>query len=85
MKPDGSTTKYVGTACFHRASGEVAAARIEARIEPVDGAAEGCPPVGSCNNGWSYEDIYYVNWGNSPAYPFPQIYNEPGRTPPSGS
>lgn len=44
----------------------------------VDGAAEGCPPVGTCDNGWSNEDIYYVNWWNPPAWPFPQIYNELG-------
>ncbi len=42
----------------------------------VDGAAEGCPPAGTCDNNWSQEDIYYTNWSNSPAYPFPQIYNE---------
>jgi hypothetical protein len=44
----------------------------------VDGAAEGCPPAGTCDNGWSDEDIYYVNWWNKPAWPFPQIYNEAG-------
>jgi hypothetical protein len=44
----------------------------------IDGSAEGCPPAGSCNNNWSNEDIYYVNWWNKPAWPFPQIYNEVG-------
>ena len=42
------------------------------------GDAAGCPPAGSCDNGWSYADIWYVSSGNGPARPLPQIYNEYG-------
>ena len=40
------------------------------------GDAAGCPPYGSCSNGWTQEDVYYVSWGVPPAYPLPQIYCE---------
>ena len=42
------------------------------------GDAAGCPPYGSCNNGWTQDDVWYVSWGNPSAWPFPQIYNETG-------
>jgi hypothetical protein len=38
------------------------------------GDAGGCPPYGSCNNGWSQYDVWYVSWGASPALPLPEIY-----------
>jgi len=39
------------------------------------GDAAGCPPVGTCNNGWTEEDIWYVSWGNAARpFPVPQIY-----------
>jgi hypothetical protein len=42
------------------------------------GDAAGCPPAGSCNGGWDYEDIWYVSWGNPAAWPMPEVYNELG-------
>jgi hypothetical protein len=44
------------------------------------GDAAGCPPYGSCNNGWTQEDVWYVSWGAQPAYPFPEIYTVSGST-----
>ncbi|MCA1833293.1 MAG: hypothetical protein ABR548_00615 [Actinomycetota bacterium] len=38
------------------------------------GDAAGCPPYGSCNNGWRQEDVWYVSWGAPPAWPLPEIY-----------
>lgn len=40
------------------------------------GSADGCPPVGSCNNGWTQENIYWLSEG-APASccSMPQIYN----------
>jgi len=38
------------------------------------GDAAGCPPYGSCNNGWTQEDVWYVSWGAPPAVPVPEIY-----------
>jgi hypothetical protein len=32
----------------------------------------------TCNNGWDYEDLYYVSWGAPPAMPMPQIYDNNG-------
>ena len=40
------------------------------------GDAAGCPPYGSCSNGWTSEDVFFVAWGNSPAFPLPEIYCE---------
>jgi hypothetical protein len=45
------------------------------------GSADGCPPKpapsgrrgGSCNNGWTQSDIYYLS-GQQNRYPFPEIY-----------
>jgi hypothetical protein len=39
-----------------------------------DGSADGCPPFGSCNNGWTQHDVWYVAWGATPAVSSPQIY-----------
>jgi hypothetical protein len=40
------------------------------------GDAGGCPPYGSCLNGWTQADVYYVSYGAAPAWPLPQIYCE---------
>jgi hypothetical protein len=40
------------------------------------GDAAGCPPYGSCDNGWRQEDVWYVSWGVLPAYPLPEIYTD---------
>ena len=46
------------------------------------GSADGCPPAGSCNNGWTSADVYYVSWGNPEAWAAPEIYyNRPPGTP----
>jgi hypothetical protein len=42
------------------------------------GDAAGCPPAGTCDNGWTYDRLWYVSWGVGPALPMPQIYNEVG-------
>ncbi len=48
------------------------------------GDAGGCPQSGTtstpgaCNNGWNQEDIWYISWGSSPAWPIPQIYRTDG-------
>lgn len=50
------------------------------------GSADGCYHTNastgsinySCNNGWKYEDMYYVTWGAPPAVPLPQIYDNNG-------
>jgi hypothetical protein len=34
--------------------------------------------AGSCNNGWSQDDVRYVSWGAPPAWPLPEIYTELG-------
>lgn len=39
------------------------------------GDAAGCPPTGSCDNGWSQAKIEYVAWGATLAVPLPEIYN----------
>lgn len=38
------------------------------------GDAGGCPPYGSCNNGWTQEDVWFVSYGSAPAWPLPEIY-----------
>jgi hypothetical protein len=38
------------------------------------GSADGCPPFGSCTNGWDQYDVWYVSWGSLPAVASPQIY-----------
>lgn len=48
------------------------------------GDSGGCPQQGdgttngACNNGWTQDDVWYVSWGASPAWPFPQIYRTDG-------
>lgn len=42
------------------------------------GDAGGCPPYGSCNNGWTQADLYDVSWGAKDSYPFPEIYTTNG-------
>lgn len=38
------------------------------------GDAQGCPPYGSCDNGWTQDDIYYISWEIGRAQPLPMIY-----------
>lgn len=38
------------------------------------GSADGCPPYGSCLNGWTQAGAYTVSWGNVAAYALPEIY-----------
>ena len=38
------------------------------------GDAAGCPPYGSCDNGWTQHDVYQVAWGDAPAEATPEIY-----------
>ncbi|HEU4965021.1 MAG TPA: hypothetical protein VFV52_14340 [Bacilli bacterium] len=33
---------------------------------------------GSCNNGWTMNDIYYISWGAAPGQSVPEIYNTSG-------
>jgi hypothetical protein len=48
------------------------------------GDAGGCPQYGttsspgSCNNGWTQEDIWYISWKSPVAWPLPEIYNTVG-------
>jgi hypothetical protein len=42
------------------------------------GSADGCPPFGSCNNGWSQADEYAVAWGIPAAFAVPEIFTESG-------
>jgi len=46
------------------------------------GDAAGCPPYGSCNHGWTQDDIWYVSWGASGPYSFviPEIYYNGNQT-----
>ncbi|HEV2344699.1 MAG TPA: hypothetical protein VGS97_11440 [Actinocrinis sp.] len=39
------------------------------------GSADGCPPYGGCNNGWSQATEYQMAWGNANAIAIPEIYN----------
>jgi hypothetical protein len=46
------------------------------------GSADGCYPYnggdssrnGSCANGWTATDVYWVSWGSASAVPLPEIY-----------
>ena len=38
------------------------------------GAATGCPPAGTCSNGWTQQGIQYVSYGAPPALAVPEIY-----------
>ncbi len=40
------------------------------------GSASGCPPIGTCNNGWTQADIHEISYGFAPAEPLPEIYNQ---------
>lgn len=42
------------------------------------GDAAGCPPLGSCDNGWTQEDLYQVTWGIAAAYAIPEVYTTNG-------
>jgi hypothetical protein len=42
------------------------------------GSADGCPPYGTCNNGWTPEDVWYVAEGSGVSEAFPEIYTESG-------
>jgi hypothetical protein len=42
------------------------------------GDAAGCPPYGSCDNGWTPEDVWHVSYGTPPAFPLPEIYTTSG-------
>lgn len=48
------------------------------------GDAGGCPQSGttgtpgSCNNGWTQDNVEYISWGNPSSYPLPQIYSTAG-------
>jgi hypothetical protein len=39
------------------------------------GSADGCPPYGACTNGWTEEDLWYVAYGATAAWPIPEIYS----------
>jgi hypothetical protein len=38
------------------------------------GDLAGCPPYGSCDNGWSQSSVWYKSWGLKDAIPLPEIY-----------
>jgi hypothetical protein len=38
------------------------------------GSANGCPPYGGCNNGWTQQGEQYVAYGAAPALAAPEIY-----------
>lgn len=38
------------------------------------GDAAGCPPYGTCNNGWTQDDVWYISWGSGISSPLPEIY-----------
>jgi hypothetical protein len=42
------------------------------------GSADGCPPYGTCNNGWTPEDVWYVSEGSGVSEAFPEIYTQNG-------
>jgi hypothetical protein len=42
------------------------------------GSADGCPPYGTCNNGWTPEDVWYVSEGSGVSETFPEIYTASG-------
>ena len=42
------------------------------------GSANGCPPYGSCNNGWSQSSEYSMAWGIAAAWAIPEIYATTG-------
>ena len=42
------------------------------------GAAGGCPPYGTCNGGWSVDDVWFVAWGMGKGLMVPEIYANSG-------
>jgi hypothetical protein len=38
------------------------------------GDLAGCPPYGSCDNGWTQSSVWYKSWGLKDAIPLPEIY-----------
>ncbi|HYT29992.1 MAG TPA: hypothetical protein VEN82_04385 [Actinomycetota bacterium] len=42
------------------------------------GGAAKCPPYGSCANGWTQEDVWYVSSGAPLARALPEVYTESG-------
>jgi hypothetical protein len=42
------------------------------------GSTDGCPTTtytnGSCNNGWTQDNIWFISWGNSSSFCLPEIY-----------
>jgi hypothetical protein len=42
---------------------------------PPDEPESGYRSPGSCNNGWTQDDIYYVSWGAPSSLPFPEIFD----------
>jgi hypothetical protein len=40
------------------------------------GSADGCPPAGSCNGGWTQDDYWSLTTGPKSAVGFPEIYAE---------
>jgi len=40
----------------------------------VNASADGCPPAGSCNNGWSQFRVWHESWDHEPSFPLTQIY-----------
>lgn len=42
------------------------------------GDAAGCPPFGSCNNGYSQARVYRISYGIAAAFAFPEIYTASG-------
>ncbi|MFN2527652.1 MAG: hypothetical protein ABR584_02940 [Candidatus Baltobacteraceae bacterium] len=44
------------------------------------GSADGCPPYGSCSNNWGDNGLWYIAWGNGPAFSLPEIYYQANAT-----
>lgn len=45
------------------------------------GDAGGCPQYsqgGTCNNGWTQDDVYHISWGIAAGFALPEIYNTTG-------
>jgi len=45
---------------------------------PPEEPETGTYPAGNCGYDWTQEDIYYVTWGASSSWPYPEIYNTIG-------
>lgn len=44
------------------------------------GAADGCPPFGSCDNGWTQQNVRHLSYGIFEAWPLPEVYHKDGNT-----